>query len=215
MTAGACFPVDGTVVVALHIFLYLFEVGVMPHTAYPLYSQFLQVVAHGEQFILPQHEVRRIHLDVTGCLIGEPAADKSHSHEGEGAYVSEPIHTALLRLQPVLYGGVSMCFHRSLETDVATLEHERYLVDNLYAHFIGERVVKMQPHHIVVAVGEAVAARASRRDSASPVEQCRLGEHKSQEERKQHLAHHEERRHPVASGNYHDDGYYGDIESAG
>ncbi len=214
MSAGACFPVNGAVVVALHILLYLLEVGVVPHSANPLNTQFLQVIAHGEQFILSQHEIGRIYLDVARRLICKPPAYESQPDESEGAYIAEPIHATLLRLQTILYGGVSLCLHRCLEANVASLEYERYLVDNLHAHFVREGVSKMNPNHVVVAIREAVAARTSRRDSASPVEHSRLGEHESQEERKQHLAHHEERRKPIASGNDSDYSYYDDIESA-
>ena len=63
-------PVNGAVVVAGDVVLDLLEVGVVAYAAYALQSHLVQVVAHGQQFVLAQHQVAGVDFHLLGGAAG-------------------------------------------------------------------------------------------------------------------------------------------------
>ena len=164
---GAGLPVDGAVLVALHIVFDLLKLGVVAGTADALDAQLGEVVAHGEQFVAVEHEVAGIDLDIDGMVAGEASLDEAEHGGGEHAYAPEAVDAAPRGPQPVGDAAVAMGLQPVGEVDVAPLEDVGHLVDDMKLQGEGIVTADVQRDLVVVATREAVAALPRGGDAAA------------------------------------------------
>ena len=131
MPAGTCLPVYRPVIIPFDVFLYLFEFRMMPHSANTLYPQFGQIVAHSQQLILVQHQIRRIYLDIqrlpTSITPGNQSDPTGYKHPDP----PERVNTPLRRAETITNRFPFICLKLYPEIDIQLLEDKRNLVDNI------------------------------------------------------------------------------------
>ena len=109
----------------------MLKLRVVAGATYALYAHFRKAVVYGENLILMEHEIRRIDLSVRGFAAREAALHEAERRRGEHADVSETVNAASGGAEAVDYGlGFAGCKAQT-EADVAALEYERYLVDDV------------------------------------------------------------------------------------
>ena len=165
MAAGRGAPVDGAVVVAVDVAFDLLEVGVVADTADALDAHLGDVVAHGQQLILPQHHIARIDLHVDGLAEREAPLGEAEAGADEDAHAAKAVDAALRGRQLIADGGLAPGAEVGSEQDVAPLEDDGDLVDRLRRD--GKGIVALEPDAdgVGIAVGEAVGQGAPAPDA--------------------------------------------------
>ena len=130
MSASRCLPVERTVVVALHIFLYTLKLSVVASTAYALHAHLGKAVVHGKQLILMEHEIRGIDLGILRFAACVATLGKRQSRPHKHTYSAKAIHPTLRGAQLIHYCLALAWLQPQQEVNVATLKHKRSLVDD-------------------------------------------------------------------------------------
>ena len=156
MPAGTCLPVYRPVIIPFDVFLYLFEFRMMPHSANTLYPQFGQIVAHSQQLILVQHQIRRIYLDIqrlpTSITPGNQSDPTGYKHPDP----PERVNTPLRRAETITNRFPFICLKLYPEIDIPLLEDKRNLVDNLQRDGTRITIFHTDSHFVFIAIGETV-----------------------------------------------------------
>ena len=158
VAACRCLPVYAAVVVAAHVFSYLFKLSLVARPADLLDAQFGETVADGEEFKLPQCEIRRVDPHRGIAAAREASLNQSDTCGCEHADSAKPVFAALRRSESVFYVLCPALSHAGSEVDVAPLEDERNLIGHRQSHGKGETVFYMYADDVVVAIRESVGA---------------------------------------------------------
>ena len=137
MPAGTCLPVYRPVIIPFDVFLYLFEFRMMPHSANTLYPQFGQIVAHSQQLILVQHQIRRIYLDIqrlpTSITPGNQSDPTGYKHPDP----PERVNTPLRRAETITNRFPFICLKLYPEIDIPLFFMFLLVASRLYAPLEG------------------------------------------------------------------------------
>ena len=142
VAAGRGFPVDGAEVVAGDVFLNVLKLRLVANSPDALRAVLREVVADGQQLILPQPEERRVNGHVLRLALRVPALHQLQRSADKNAYVAEVVNAAASGTQAIDNGLVAPWRKAGAVGNVAALEDERRLVDDFQPD--GEPVVALQ-----------------------------------------------------------------------
>ena len=168
---GCCLPVNSAIVVTTHIVLDLLKLGVVATAPNLLYAQFSEIVADGKQFILIEHQVTGIDLNVLLFSTSEAPLNQAYGRRSKHTYLSKTIHSALGGAQMISddFALILACLEGKVQ--VSTLEHKGYLVDHV--ELDRETITTLQPylHLVFVAIGKTFGTHAASLQATLAIEQ--------------------------------------------
>ena len=130
MLPSTCFPVDSTILIALHIIFYLFKFGIISDTSNPLDAHLGKVIAHRKQFVSVQHQIGRIDLHVLCIAQAISALHKSDDGACKTTNPPKGINSSLHWSERVTNFVLALCSKLESVLYVSTLKHFRSLIND-------------------------------------------------------------------------------------